>query len=154
MQVVLLPCLVSCDGFKPGSRGFLVRSWAMRWARSSLKLVIGSIGFWQDPIDSLSYPVLLWVFTLCLNSCNTLLPNLDWFGSALSRSVIFTSHVRILLQKACGSRVLPNSRNRTNLGCYVLRVQACQSCVNLDRTGYHAVDAGFWGCFRANHPVD
>jgi hypothetical protein len=26
----------------------------------------------------------------------------------------------------------------------VLRVQACQSCVNLDRTGYHAVDAGFW----------
>jgi hypothetical protein len=35
-----------------------------------------------------------------------------------------------------------------------LRVQACQSCVNLDRTGYHAVDAGFWGCFRANHPVD
>jgi hypothetical protein len=38
----------------------------------------------------------------------------------------------------------PNSRNRTNLGCYVLRVQACQFCVNLDRTGYHAVDAGFW----------
>jgi hypothetical protein len=27
--------------------------------RSSLKLVIDSIGFWQDPIDSLSYPVLL-----------------------------------------------------------------------------------------------
>jgi hypothetical protein len=27
--------------------------------RSSLELVIGSIGFWQDPIDSLSYPVLL-----------------------------------------------------------------------------------------------
>jgi hypothetical protein len=24
-----------------------------------LELVIGSIGFWQDPIDSLSYPVLL-----------------------------------------------------------------------------------------------
>jgi hypothetical protein len=26
MQVVLLPCLVSCGGFKIGSRGFLVRS--------------------------------------------------------------------------------------------------------------------------------
>jgi hypothetical protein len=26
----------------------------------------------------------------------------------------------------------------------VLRVQAFQFCVNLDRTGYHAVDAGFW----------
>jgi hypothetical protein len=26
----------------------------------------------------------------------------------------------------------------------MLRVQACQFCVNLDRTGYHAVDAGFW----------
>jgi hypothetical protein len=26
--------------------------------RSSLELVIGSIVFWQDPIDSLSYPVL------------------------------------------------------------------------------------------------
>jgi hypothetical protein len=26
----------------------------------------------------------------------------------------------------------------------MLRVQACQSCVNLDRTRYHAVDAGFW----------
>jgi hypothetical protein len=38
----------------------------------------------------------------------------------------------------------PNSRNRTNLTCYVLRVQACQSCVNLDRTGHHEVDAGFW----------
>jgi hypothetical protein len=26
MQVVLLPCLVSCGRFKLGSRGFLVRS--------------------------------------------------------------------------------------------------------------------------------
>jgi hypothetical protein len=26
----------------------------------------------------------------------------------------------------------------------VLRVQVCQFCINLDRTGYHAVDAGFW----------
>jgi hypothetical protein len=27
--------------------------------RSSLELAIGSIGFWQDSIDSLSYPMLL-----------------------------------------------------------------------------------------------
>jgi hypothetical protein len=26
----------------------------------------------------------------------------------------------------------------------MLRVQACQFCVNLDRIGHHAVDAGFW----------
>jgi hypothetical protein len=26
----------------------------------------------------------------------------------------------------------------------VLRVQSFQSCVDLDRTKYHAVDAGFW----------
>jgi hypothetical protein len=26
----------------------------------------------------------------------------------------------------------------------MLRVQAYSFCVNLDRTGYHAVDAGFW----------
>ena len=31
-----------------------------------------------------------------------------------------------------------------NLDCHVLRVQARWSCVDLDRTGYHAVDAGFW----------
>jgi hypothetical protein len=37
-----------------------------------------------------------------------------------------------------------NSRTRINLSCHVLRVQVCQSCVNLERTGYHAVDAGFW----------
>jgi hypothetical protein len=29
MQVVLLPCIVSCGGFKLGSRGFLVRSSAL-----------------------------------------------------------------------------------------------------------------------------
>jgi hypothetical protein len=34
--------------------------------RSSLRLVISSIEFWQDSIDSLSYPVLLRVLTLCL----------------------------------------------------------------------------------------
>jgi hypothetical protein len=40
--------------------------------------------------------------------------------------------------------VLSDSRNRIDLGCYVLRVQACFVRINLERTGYHAVDAGFW----------
>jgi hypothetical protein len=112
--------------------------------RSSLELVIGSIRFWQDPIHSLSYRVLLWVFTLCLNSCNTLLPNLDWFDSALSCLVIFTLHVHIFSLIRHVDHVFFNSRTRINLSCHMLRVQACQSCVNLERTGYHVVDAGFW----------
>jgi hypothetical protein len=40
--------------------------------------------------------------------------------------------------------VLSDSRNRIDLGFYVLRVQACQCGINLERTEYHAVDAGFW----------
>jgi hypothetical protein len=40
--------------------------------------------------------------------------------------------------------VLSDSRNRIDLGCYVLRVQACFVRINLERAGYHAVDAGFW----------
>jgi hypothetical protein len=40
--------------------------------------------------------------------------------------------------------VLFDSRNRIDLGCYVLRVQACFVRINLERAGYHAVDAGFW----------
>jgi hypothetical protein len=27
-------------------------------------------------------------------------------------------------------------------------------CINLERTEYHAVDAGFWVAFGASHPVD
>jgi hypothetical protein len=40
--------------------------------------------------------------------------------------------------------VLFNSRTQINLDCHVLWVQVYQSCLDLDRTGYHAVDAGFW----------
>jgi hypothetical protein len=39
--------------------GFLLGHEPCGRLRSSLRLVIGSIGFWQDLIDSLSYPVLL-----------------------------------------------------------------------------------------------
>jgi hypothetical protein len=42
--------------------GFLLGHEPCGRLRSSLKLVIGSIGFWQDPIDSLSYPVLFLSF--------------------------------------------------------------------------------------------
>jgi hypothetical protein len=78
------------------------------------------------------------------NSCNTPLPNLDCFGSALSRVVILTPHFRILLQKARGSRVSQIAETEP------IQVVTCCGfnlvifCVNLDRTKYHAVDAGFW----------
>jgi hypothetical protein len=39
--------------------GFLLGHEPCGRLRSSLKLVIGSIEFWQDSIDSLSNPVLL-----------------------------------------------------------------------------------------------
>jgi hypothetical protein len=42
-----------------------------------------------------------------------------------------------------GSSAL-NSRIQINLDCHVLRVQAYRFCVNLERTEYHAVDAGSW----------
>jgi hypothetical protein len=44
----------------------------------------------------------------------------------------------------CMDHVLSNSRTRINLDCHVLRVQVRQFCINLERTEYHAVDAGFW----------
>jgi hypothetical protein len=43
---------------------------------------------------------------------------------------------------ASGSCVL-YSRILINIDCHVLRVQACWSCIDLDGTRYHAVDAGF-----------
>jgi hypothetical protein len=39
---------------------------------------------------------------------------------------------------------LSDSRNRIDLGCHVLRVQVYCVRINLERAGYHAVDAGFW----------
>jgi hypothetical protein len=62
-----------------------------------LELVIGSL----DSARSnrfIKLPHVALSFYLCLNSCNTLLPNLDWFESALSRLVIFTLHAYILAQ--------------------------------------------------------
>jgi hypothetical protein len=78
------------------------------------------------------------------NSCNTLLPNLDWLGSALSCFVILMLHVQTLDPTWHMDHVFFDSRTRINLDCHVLWVQVCQSCLDHDRTGYHAVDAGFW----------
>jgi hypothetical protein len=44
----------------------------------------------------------------------------------------------------CMDHLFSNSRTRINLDCHVLWVQVYQSCLDLDRIGYHAVDAGFW----------
>jgi hypothetical protein len=54
------------------------------------------------------------------------------------------SHVQIPNPMWYLDHVLFNSRTRINLDCHVLRVQARQFCINLERTEYHAVDAGFW----------
>ena len=43
MQVVLLPCLVSCGGFKLGQEGSLLDHEPCGRLRSSSELVIGSI---------------------------------------------------------------------------------------------------------------
>jgi hypothetical protein len=154
MQVVLLLCLVSCDRFKLGSRGFLVRSWAMRWAKIYLGTSYRLYWILAKSNRFIKLPRVALSFTLCLNSCNTLLPNLDWFGSALSHVVILTSYFYIPLQKGTWITCFPNSRNRTNLGCYMLRVQSCQS---LCKSWQNQVSCGrcrFLGCFKANHPMD
>jgi hypothetical protein len=83
-------------------------------------------------------------FYFMFNSRNTPLPNLDCLESALSCFTILMLHVQISNSMWCMDHVLPNSRARINLNCHVLRVKACWSCINLERTEYHAVDAGFW----------
>jgi hypothetical protein len=42
-----------------------------------------------------------------------------------------------------GSSAL-NSRIQINPDYHVLRVEAYRFCVNIERTEYHVVDAGFW----------
>jgi hypothetical protein len=88
MQVVLLPCLVSCGRFKLGSRGFLVRSRAMRWAKIQLEASYRLYCILAKFNRFIKLPCVALSFTLCLNSCNTSLPNLDWFESALSLLMI------------------------------------------------------------------
>jgi hypothetical protein len=83
-------------------------------------------------------------FYFMFNSHNTPLPNLDWLNSALSCFVILMLHIQISNSMLCMDHVLPNSRNRINLDCHVLRVQAYRFWINLERTEYHVVDVGFW----------
>jgi hypothetical protein len=53
-------------------------------------------------------------------------------------------HVQVSNPMWYVDHVLSNSRTRINLDCHVLWVQVYQSSLDLDRTEYHAVDAGFW----------
>jgi hypothetical protein len=83
-------------------------------------------------------------FCSMFNSCNTLIAQfrLTRFGFILF--TIYMMCVQIFNSMWCMDHVLFNSWTQINLDCHVLRVQACWSCIDLDRTGYHAVDAGFW----------
>jgi hypothetical protein len=58
--------------------------------------------------------------------------------------MILMLHIQVSNSMWCVDHVFSNSRTRINLDCHVLWVQVYQSCLDLDRTGYHAVDAGFW----------
>jgi hypothetical protein len=83
-------------------------------------------------------------FCFMFNSCNTLIAQfrLIRFGF-----VLFTIHmmrIQIFNSMWCMDHVLFNSRTQINVDCHMLQVQACWFCIDLDRTGYHAVDAGFW----------
>jgi hypothetical protein len=53
-------------------------------------------------------------------------------------------HVQVSNPMWYVDHVLSNSRTRINLDCHVLWVQVYQSCLDLDKTGYHAVNADFW----------
>jgi hypothetical protein len=52
--------------------------------RSSLELVYRLYWILEKFNRFIKLPRVALSFTLCLNSCNTFLPNLDWFESALS----------------------------------------------------------------------
>jgi hypothetical protein len=83
-------------------------------------------------------------FCFMFNSCNTLIAQ---FGLIRFGFILFTIHmmcIQFFNSMWCMDHVLFNSQTQVNLDCHVLRVQACWSCIDLDRTGYHGVDAGFW----------
>jgi hypothetical protein len=83
-------------------------------------------------------------FCFMFNSCNTLIAQFRLIRFGFILFMIHMMRVQIFNPIWCMDHVLFNSRTRINLDCHVLRVQDCWSCINLDGTGYHAVDAGFW----------
>jgi hypothetical protein len=86
--------------------GFLLDHEPCGGLRSSLELVIGSIGFWQKFNRFIKLSRVALSFTLCLNSRNTSLPNIDWFESALSLLMILMRFEFVpLVQIARGSHV-------------------------------------------------
>jgi hypothetical protein len=78
------------------------------------------------------------------NSCNTLIAQFRLIRFGFILFTIHTMRVQIFNSMWCMDHVLFNRRTQINLGCHVLWVQACWSCIDLDRSGYHAVDAGLW----------
>jgi hypothetical protein len=50
--------------------------------------------------------------------------------------------------------MLPDSRNRVDLGCYVLRVQACQILYKSWKSWVSCGRCRLLGCFGASHQVD
>jgi hypothetical protein len=83
-------------------------------------------------------------FCFMFNSCNTLIAQFRLIRFGFMLFTIHMMHVQIFNSMWCMDHMLFNSRTQINLDCHVLRVQACWSCLDLDRTGYHAVDVGFW----------
>jgi hypothetical protein len=67
--------------------GFLLDHEPCGGLRPSLELVISLLDLARSN-RFIKLPRIALSFTSCLNSCNTLLPNLDWFELALSSSVI------------------------------------------------------------------
>jgi hypothetical protein len=62
---------------------------------------------------------------LMFNSCNTLIAQFRLIKFGFILFTIHVIHVQILNSMWRMDHVLFNSRIRTNLDCYVLRVQAC-----------------------------
>jgi hypothetical protein len=83
-------------------------------------------------------------FFFMFNSCNTLIAQFRLIRFSFILFMIHMMHIQISNLMWCMDHMLFNSRTQINLDCHVLQVQACWSCLDLDRTRYHAVDAGFW----------
>jgi hypothetical protein len=83
-------------------------------------------------------------FCFMFNSCNTLIAQFRLIRFGFILFTIYMMRAQIFNSMWFMDHVLFNSRTQINLDCHVLRVQACWSCLDLDRTEYHAVDAGFW----------
>jgi hypothetical protein len=125
MQVVLLPCLVSCGTFKLGS--IRLFCWVMSHAVGQ-DLAWSMLPALLDLARSnrfIKLPCVALNFVLMFNSCNTLIAQfrLTRFGSILFAIYVLHAQIFGLMWQTC--HVLFNSRIQVNLDCHVLRVQTC-----------------------------